>query len=82
MTAIAERFAGSLRREMLDHVLVVDDHHLDRIGREYATFFNRARPHQGIGQRVPDGTRTTNVNGQIVANPVLGGLHHEYRKPA
>jgi transposase InsO family protein len=82
MKAIAERFAGSLRREMLDHVLVVDDDHLARIAREYAAFFNRGRPHQGIGQRVLDGTKMTNMNGRIVANSVLGGLHQEYRRAA
>src|SRR5262249_36982461 len=80
MNAVAERFVGSLRREMLDHVLVVDEEQLTRIGREYATFFNQARPHQGIGQRVPDGTPTPHANGHIIASPVLGGLHHEYRK--
>ena len=82
MNAVAERFAGSLRREMLDHVLVLDDGHLARIGREYAAFFNHARPHQGIGQRIPDGALTRNANGHITAHPVLGGLHHDYRRAA
>jgi putative transposase len=82
MNAIAERFAGSLRREVLDHVLVVDEKQLARIGREYAIFFNRARPHQGIGQRVPDGMAAPSAHGDVIAYPVLGGLHHEYRKAA
>jgi transposase InsO family protein len=82
MNAIAERFVGSLRREALDHVLVIDEEHLARIGREYAMFFNSARPHQGIGQRVPDPTTRPDANGRIVAFPVLGGLHHDYQKAA
>jgi hypothetical protein len=82
MNAVAERFVGSLRREVLDHVLIVGEEQLARIGREYATFFNQARPHQGIGQRVPDGTATPHPDGRIIAIPVLGGLHHEYRKAA
>jgi transposase InsO family protein len=82
LNAIAERFAGSVRREALDHILVLDDDHMARIGREYAAFFNRARPHQGIGQRVPDGAATTNARGRIIAHPVLGGLHHDYRRAA
>jgi putative transposase len=82
MNAVAERFVGSLRREVLDHVLVVDEEQLARIGREYAIFFNRARPHQGIGQRVPDGTKRPDANGRIIAFRVLGVLHHDYRKAA
>lgn len=82
MTAIAERFAGSLRREMLDHVLVFDDHHLARLAREYVAFFNRGRPHQGIAQRTPVGSATVSAEGEIIAHPVLGGLHHDYRRAA
>ena len=55
---------------------------LARIGRDYAIFFNRARPHQGIGQRVPDGMAAPSAHGDVIAYPVLGGLHHEYRKAA
>jgi putative transposase len=82
MNAVAERFAGSLRREMLDHVLVLDDQHLTRLAREYVAFFNQSRPHQGIAQRTPDGPPTATAKGKIVAFPVLGGLHHDYRSAA
>jgi transposase InsO family protein len=54
--AICERFLGSLRRECLDHLLFVGDRHLDRVIKEYVEYFNRARPHQGIGQRIPGGS--------------------------
>jgi len=54
--AICERFLGSLRRECLDHLLVVGDRQLHRVIKEYVEYFNRARPHQGIGQRIPGGT--------------------------
>ena len=84
MNAIAERFAGSLRREMLDHVLVLDDHHLARLAREYVAFFNLRRPHQGIAQRTPVGSATASAEaeGEIIAHPVLGGLHHDYCRVA
>lgn len=80
--AICERFLGSVRRECLDPFLILSERHLHRVMKEYAEYFNHARPHQGIGQRIPcrplqgagpSGTR------QITSRVVLGGLHHNYQ---
>jgi transposase InsO family protein len=81
--AICERFLGSLRRECLDHLLVVGDRQLHRVIKEYVGYFNRARPHQGIGQRIPGGTLPQPARprrGRLIAVPVLNGLHHDYRR--
>jgi hypothetical protein len=45
-------------------------------------YFNKARPRQGIGQRIPDRPANDNRVGKIIAVPVLGGLHHDYRRTA
>lgn len=83
--AICERFLGSVRRECLDHILVLGEQHLYRVIWEYVEYFNGARPHQGIGQQTPE--RATAVpekekTGKIIAFPVLNGLHHDYRLAA
>jgi transposase InsO family protein len=84
--AICERLLGSVRRECLDHVLILSEAHLRRILTEYVGYFNRARPHQGINQQVPDpGDTAANLlsaGAHVVGFPVLGGLHHAYRKAA
>ena len=56
--AICERFVGSVRRECLDHRLVLGVLHLIRILKEYVAYFNCARPHQAIGQRIPEATQS------------------------
>ena len=53
MNALAEPFVASVRRELLDHVLLVDDQHLASLLRRYQNYFNESRPHQGLGQRIP-----------------------------
>jgi len=83
--AIVERYIGSVRRECLDHVLIFGERQLYRLIEAYVDYFNRSRPHQGIGQNVPCGPRadvTTPATGKITSLPVLNGLHHEYRRAA
>jgi putative transposase len=84
--AICERFLGSVRRECLDHMLILHEKQLHRVLRAYVKYFNLARPHQGIHQQVPEGEVTTvspdEWSDRIISVPILGGLHHEYRRVA
>jgi putative transposase len=82
MNPVGERFVGSLRREALDHVLLLGEQHLGNVAAQYVLYFNKARPHQGIQQRIPDGPANDIRDGKIIAIPVLGGLHHDYRRAA
>jgi len=78
--AHCERVIGTVRRECLDHVVITSERQLLAVLTEYRRYYNRARPHQGIGQRVPEGTEPSLRNdGRVVEIPAVGGLHHEYR---
>ena len=79
--AVCERFLGSVRRECLDHFLILSERHLHRAMKDYQEYFNHVRPHQGIGQRIPcQPVRSAGppMIGELVSRPVLGGLHHDY----
>jgi putative transposase len=89
MNAICGRLVGTLRRELLDRVLIVGEGHLRAVLAEYQVHYNTARPHQGIAQRVPDGRHddgNPNVadldRERILRKPVLGGLINEYARAA
>jgi hypothetical protein len=72
-----------VRAECLDHVLIRGADHLGSILRPYGAYFNDARPHQGIGQKIPCGPpQPPALGGTIKATPILGGLHHDYRRAA
>ena len=81
--AVCERYLGSVRRECLDHRLILTEEHLRRVLKEYVVYFTRARPHQGMGHRMPAAAGPPGPStGDVLAVPILGGLHHEYRRVA
>ena len=84
MNAVCERFVGSVRRECLDHIIILGETHLRAVLDEYVTYFNRSRPHQGLEQRIPLSSTTHDgpTTPKIVQRSVLGGLHHDYRSAA
>ena len=88
MKAICERLICTLRREVLDRTLILNQAHLRAVLAEYQEHYNTARPHQGIGQRVPDpgpaprGTATDPGTCLIRRRPVLSGLINEYERAA
>jgi transposase InsO family protein len=73
----AERLIGSIRRECLDHVIVFGEHHLGTQLRCYQNYYNECRTHLSLDKDAPL-SRAVQVRGHIAANPVLGGLHHQY----
>jgi transposase InsO family protein len=80
--AICERFLRSVRQECLDHLLPLQEKQLQRVLKEYVVYFNRARPHQGIEQQIPEQRRSVpssqDARNKVIAIPVMGGLHHDY----
>ena len=80
-----ERFVGTLRRELLDHVIVLSQRHLESLLREFIDYYHTARPHQAIGGKTPiPQEKPPDVSGstKLVSIPVLGGLHHRYVRVA
>ena len=79
----AERLIGSIRRECLDHVIVLNDAHLIRILTEYFEYYHCSRPHQSLEGNSPDPRNVESSDGRrVVGTAVLGGLHHTYRRAA
>ena len=78
-----ERFVGTLRRELLDHVVVLGERHLLGLVRKYARYYNEDRPHMALESDSPR-TRATEPPsaGKVVALPRVAGLHHRYVRRA
>jgi len=74
---IVTRGYGRIRRDCLDHVVVVGERHLRHLLRSYATYYNQARTHLSVNKDAPS-PRTIHAVGRIVQTPFLGGLHHLY----
>jgi len=86
--SLCERLIGTLRRECLDWIIPLSEGHLSKVLASWMAHYNRGRPHSALGPGIPDprladlrvkpcGHRLP-VGHQVVATPILGGLHHEY----
>ena len=85
--AHCERVIGTLKLECLNHFIFHSESHLRRTAIDFVSYYNQARPHQGISgipaefdapQKLPRG----DANARLIGVPVLGGLHHDYRLAA
>ena len=70
---------GSIKRECLDHLIIVNAAHLRRVLSAYADYYNNDRTHLGLKKDSPN-SRQVETTGRIVSQPILGGLHHRYRR--
>ena len=78
-----ERLVGSVRRECLDHVIVINPAHLHRLLKAYLAYYHRSRTHLSLDKDAPDQRPVQGPEeGKIVAIPHLGGLHHRYERRA
>ncbi len=75
-----ERLIGSIRRQCLNHMIVVNERHLKRILRSYFAYYLRSRTHLALAKQCPE-PREVQLpeGGKVIAFPHVGGLHHEYR---
>jgi transposase InsO family protein len=82
--SFAERFVGTLRRECLDHLLILGQQHLRKVLAEYAQHYNGHRPHQALRQRPPlrEPGQAIDMTARIQHNRAVSGLISEYRRAA
>ena len=79
---LAERVIGTLRRECLDHMIILNEKHLYNVLHEYIfEYYNVSRTHMSLDKDSPE-HRPIQKDGNIVSKPILGGLHHVYSRVA
>ena len=80
---VAERWVGNCRRDLLDHLIVLNERHLKRLMNEYVRYYHEDRTHLGLDKQTPAGREAAKdisigIGGKITSTPRLGGLHHRY----
>jgi transposase InsO family protein len=78
---VAERWVGNCRRDLLDHVIILNERHLKRLMSEYVRYYHDDRTHLALAKETPSGREAENHPGagcKVVSMPRLGGLHHRY----
>jgi len=82
LNAYAERWVRSVREEGLDQIIVLSGRHLRYVLKEYAEYFMKRRPHQGLKQQIPDNREGPPGTGCVRSRHVLGGLINDYYREA
>jgi putative transposase len=83
MNGYCERVIGTLRRECTDHLIALNERHLERLLRTYAAYYNASRTHMALERNAPLPRAPARAPaGELLATPVLGGLHHTYAAAA
>ena len=80
--AFAARWIRSVRADCLDHLLIINERHLERVRTEYGAYYNQARPHQGIEQQYPVMHELGSQHGLVRRREVLGRIIHDYYRQA
>jgi putative transposase len=79
---VAERWVESCRRDLLDHVIAVNERHLKRLLSEYVRYYHKDRTHLGLRKATPDYRIRSTASGRVLSQDRLGGLHHRYDRAA
>ena len=79
---VAERWVESCRRDLLDHVIALNEAHLKRLLTDYVRYYHDDRTHLGLEKKTPGGRIPSGPSGHIVCSQRLGGLHHRYDRAA
>ncbi len=83
---VAERWVGSCRRELLDHVIALNERHLKRLVSDYVSYYvsyyHEDRTHLGLEKQTPAGRARSQGNRPVICQQRLGGLHHRYDRAA
>jgi putative transposase len=79
---VAERWVGSCRRELLDHVIALNERHLKRLLSDYGSYYHLDRTHLGLKKQTPAGRAHSLGNRKVICQKRLGGLHHRYDRAA
>ena len=79
---VAERWVGSCRRELLDHVIAINESHLKRLLASYVDYYQQDRTHCGLQKQTPQTRTRSSGQGKVISWPRVGGLHHRYDRAA
>jgi putative transposase len=79
---VAERWVESCRRDLLDHVIALNEQHLKRLLTDYVRYYHEDRTHLDLAKQTPSHRMCSSDRGRVIAKPRLGGLHHRYERAA